>query len=434
MSGGTLAHAISSVLSIALLTSGGSSPVNWQPGAHGYAVAEVQAQLGVLGFNPGPVTGEMSPRVVQSADEYAAAFGIKRRVPWTQQLDETIQAIGTVPTDTQGALVLSVEDDLAKLGFDSAPLSRQSSAQITSAVKAFQHQVGLPGTGTLTSSTLASLAHWTAVRTTASAHWPYQAQPGDSLSLLAWAAKLPPAGFEAANNEHGTLVEQGQIIHWTTKTVRTVPRTHPSPTSPPPPSTPPAAPNSGTTAILANIRPVSDLVVMMPDSNQVNSLLGAEAGTRITVDVAISGEWAELHAGLVKALVQAGNGVAVTGYSGKNLNALPRWGVLQELNWAVHAARAATGQTPTFLFTLPRPDQTVSKVAQSLNLVPMSAQVVVRGTAFASNTATQLEQALLGHPNQAVVLQGSVDWPALFRNLNAQHFVFESLGQIWAGQ
>ncbi len=434
MSGGTLAHAISSVLSIALLTSGGSSPANWQAGAHGYTVAEVQSQLGVLGFNPGPVTGQMSPQLLQSADEYASAFGVKRRVPWAQQLDATIHAMGTVPTVTQGALVLSVEDDLGKLGLDSAPLTGQSAARLTAAIKAFQQQVALPQTGTLTAPTLASLAHWTAVRVTASHHWPYQAQPGDSLSLLAWAAQLPAVGFEAANNEHGTSVDQGQPIHWATKTITTPPS--PPPKSPTKPSslTPPSSPTPGTTAVLANIRPVSDLVVMTPDASQVNSLLDAEAGTRVSVDVAVTGEWAELHPGLVKALQQAGNDIAVTGYSGKNLNVLPRWGVLQELNWAVHAVRSSTGQSPTFLFAVQRADPVVIQAAGSLNLVPMSAQAVVHGSSALSATTAQLQQALLAHPNQTVALQGAVDWPVLLRDLNSQHFVFESLSQIWAGQ
>lgn len=434
MSSGTLAHAISSALSIALLTSGGSSPANWQAGAHGYVVAQVQAQLGVLGFNPGPVTGRMAPQLLQSADEYASAFGIKHQVPWAQQLNATIQAMGTVPTVTQGALVLSVEDDLAKLGLDSAPLTGQSSAQLTAAIKAFQQQVSLPETGTLTASTLASLAHWTAVRVTASHHWSYQAQPGDSLSLLAWAAQLPVAGFEAANNEHGTSVDQGQSIHWTTKVVHIPPSSPPKRSTKPSSPTPPPTSSPGTTAVLANIRPVSDLVVMMPDANQVNSLLDAEAGTRVSVDVAVTGEWAELHPGLVKALEQAGNDVAVTGYSGKNLNTLPHWGVLQELNWAVHAVRSSTGQPPTFLFAVPRVDPAVSRAAGSLNLVSMSAQVVVHNTAATASTTDQVQQALLGHPNQTVALEGAVDWPVLFRDLNGQHFVFESLSQIWAGQ
>lgn len=429
MAAASLSQAISTVLSIALVTSGGTSGQSWRIGEMDYQVAVIQAQLGVLGFDAGPVTGEMTGRTLKSADEYVATFGLRNKSSLGAQLGDTIALMGTVPASAHGALILSVEADLKSLGLYAGPLDGQWSPRLGQAVRAFQNRVGQSQTGTLTAATLSEVAHWTAVAVAASHHWPYQAQSGDTLALLAWAAHLPFTGFTRANNSHGTEVLAGQAIQW-----RTAKPPAPQASKPPAPAPPPPAAASAPTGVLANLDPVSDLVLVQPTTSEVNALITAESTNSASIDVALTGQWALLHPDLVKALAQLGNEIAVTGYTGQSLNSLPPWGVTQELNWAVHAVSAETGTAPTFLLSMQKPLPSVDTAAHGANLVVMSPSLALPAGSSPASTTGAVEQALLGHANQIVALTGAVDWATLFQQLAAKHFVFETLGQIWANQ
>ncbi|MCL5115987.1 MAG: polysaccharide deacetylase [Firmicutes bacterium] len=435
MAAANLLQAVSSLLSVALLTSGGGSPASWSIGQEGYAQAEIQAELGVLGFNPGPVTGRVSEQMLKSADEYVATFGLQKNASFQSQLSATIHEMGTVPSGAHGALVLSVESDLSTLGLYHGTLNGQWSQSLTDALSTFEHQIGQANTQSLTASTLTTLAHLTAVAVTARHHWAYQAQPGDSLALLAFAAHLPYQGFALANNLHGTSLWAGQTINWKTAKAK-APATTPAKSAPPPSAA--ASPGGGgsstSTGVLANLKPVADLVVLDPSPSDVKALAAAEAAANVTVDVSVSGQWALLHAHLVKALAQLGNELAISGYSGDNLNALPKWGVTQELTWGVHAMASASGTAPTFYIGVEAPNATVTSVADGLNLVAMAPNTVVGEGRSVSGTTAALQAALLAHPNRVVEITGSVNWTALFAGLKAKHFVFETLGQIWANQ
>ncbi|NMP23332.1 peptidoglycan-binding protein [Sulfobacillus harzensis] len=430
-----LGHVMSSILSIALVTSGGGSANFWQVGHSGYTVAEIQADLGVLGFNAGAVNGRVSGSLLQAADDYAAAFGLQSKAGIKTDLAVTLKVLGTVPSGTHGTVVLAVESDLKTLGLYHGPLNGQWSSALETAIKSFQTKLGQPGDGVLSAATLQNIAHLTAVRVTAQHHWSYQAQAGDTLRALAFAAGLPYQGFLNANNEHGSSLWAGQTIHWTTASAKpSKPAQSPSPTAPnhkSPPSSPtlPASPPS--TGVLANLKPVADLVLLNPRTAEVRALIRAEESAHVSLDVSVSGQWALTHANLMQTLSRLGNELDLSGYSGENLNQLPGWGVQQELSWGMAAFQKSTGSAPTFLIMRAQPNQTVKQDADKLHLVAMAPNQVIR--AQKQRTATTIA-ALLAKPNQVVEVTVPLNWSGLFHTLKGKGFVFETLGQIWAGE
>lgn len=432
-----LAGTISSILSVALLTSGGSPAKSWQIGQTGYPIAEVQAQLGVLGFDSGPVTGRVSRQLLKAADRYVTSFGIRPKQPLEMQLSGTLTAMGTVPQSAHGPLILAVESDLMQLGLYHGALHNVWSQSLTQAVKSFDSKVGVASTVGLTSVNLTALAHWTSVAVAARHHWFYVAQPGDSLDLLAWAARLPVSGFSEANHVHGGTLAVGQPIRWIVNLpVPRTPHSTPLHSSAPASSSPPSPSHSAspTTAVLANIKPVSDLVLMNPDAEQVQSLLTAQAVAGQPLDVAVAGDWALIHPGLIKSLAKAGDEIAITGYTTANLNTLPAWGVSQELRWSVGVMKSELGAVPTFLVTPVAADSTVVEAANRVHATPMSAAVLVPSMASAPAQTTAVIKALLAHANEIVAVSGNLDFTKLFQKLSSEGFVFETLGQIWAGE
>lgn len=436
MATGTLLQSVGSILSIALLTSGGGSSTQWQLGQSGYTIAQVQAELGVLGFNVGPVSGHVTRPMISGAAQYVTTFGMQQGATFDAQLAQTIQDMGTVPDGSHGALVLAVQDDLKILGLYHDSLNGQWSSALSTAIDQFQSRAGLSTTHTLTAQTLASLAHLTAVHVTAANHWSYRAQSGDSLRALAFAAGLPYQGFARANNQHGSSLWAGQRIAWKTARVKahTAAPTSPS-TTPGNASSTTGSPGSGVaTGVLANLQPVSDLVVLNPTASEAESLAQAESSGHMTVDVSVTGQWALLHPQLIKSLSSLGNELAISGYTGKNLNLLPKWGVDQELTWSVHVLASEVGTSPTFVIGGAAPNATVRATADKLNLVAMSPSLVLRAGPSPSEAANQTASALLDHLNQVVAIQGPINWSRLFSVLTSHHFVFETLGQIWANQ
>lgn len=429
-----MAQAIGSILSVALLTSGGGPAKHWQVGDTGYRVAEVEAELGVLGFDAGPVNGRVSQRMLQGADDYVAAFGLLAHRSVRTDLKKTIKAMGTVPGGTHGTLVLAVENDLRMLGLYHGPLNGQWSSQLKTAIQTFDHKMGQPADGTLSPSILTLIAHMTAVRVTARHHWAYQVRPGDTMSSLAFASGLSYQGFLNANHQHGAQLDVGQTIHWHTarhvssKTSRSpsTPRDSKSPTSSSSPSQ-----SGSSTGVLADLKPISDLVVYNPSASDVHSLMAAEEKAHVSVDVAVSGQWALTHPTLMHTLSRLGNELDLNGYSGQSLNSLPAWGVKQELTWGVHAFQDSLGRAPTFIISTAPPNSTVKSAADALKLVTMSPSEVLTSK---KNRTERALAALLSHPNRVVEVSEPLDWPRLFRDLKAKSFVFETLGQIWAGE
>lgn len=428
-------HSVGTLLSMALLTSGGGTHQVLNTNKPGYTVAQVQADLGVLGFSPGPITGRLSESVWQSLDVYASTFGLKSSQNFSSQLSDFLNRMGTVPQSAHGPVIEAVEQDLKMLGIYQGPLRSRWSVRLADAVLTLQREMGLPGTGTLTSTTLTDLAHLAAVSVTAHHHWTYYAQPGDTLLELALAAHLSYSGFARANNAHGTELFVGQLVHWATNSapgpkghVKPV-RQEPKPTAPPPPS----ASHGNGGGVLANLKPISDLILVNPNAAQATAIISAEQAVTDRIDVAVSGQWALMHPTLVKELAGLGNGLAIDGYSGVDLNLLPMWGVQQELSWARKVVTAETGTAPTFLFTLDDPSDMVVRVASETALIPIAADEIVTGTQTGPATKA-LAQALLNHSEETIATSAPVDWSALFQYLDQHQFVFETLRQIWAGQ
>ncbi len=432
-------HAVGTLLSVALLTSGGGAHQAWRNGEQGYGVAQLQAELGVLGFSPGPLNGHLTERVWQSMDSYASTFGIHASQSLASQVSETLTEMGTVPQSARGPVIGAVQQDLTILGVYKGPISAHWSAAMAHAVMALQRQVGLPTTGALTATTLTTLAHLAAVSVTARHRWKYYAQPGDTLVTLAYAAHLSYPGFARANDAHGSELLAGQLVRWTTRPPsprKRVKKPAHQARATPPPSPPPAhaAPSTGTdSGVLANLKPLADLVLVNPGTTQALALMAAEQTVANRIDVAVSGQWALMHPALIKELTVLGNGLAIDGYSVANLNSLPVWGVRQELSWSRNILTSETGTAPTFVFTLANPNAMVVAAASQTRLIPVAADDVVSGRK-ASATTMSLEQALLSHNEQTVAVSGPVNWTALFQYLGRHQFVFETLGQIWAGQ
>ncbi len=430
-----MAHAISSILSVTLLTSAGSPASHWQIGEKGYRVAEVQAQLGVLGFDAGSVDGQVSERMLQATDDYVAAFGLLPKTPVRTDLTKTIQALGTVPSGTKGTLVLAVENDLRILGLYSGPLNGQWSPQLKRAIGGFDKKMGQPTDGTLSAHILSLIAHMTAVRVTARHHWAYRVRPGDTMSSLAFASGLPYQGFAAANNQHGAQLDVGQTIHWRTASPASPKksRAHSIPggtkSSAPSSSTPPQS--GGSTGVLSNLKPISDLVVYNPSATEARALIQAEQSDNVSVDVAVSGQWALTHPTLMHTLSRVGNELDLNGYSGQRLNSLPAWGVKQELSWGLHAFQDSLGRAPTFVISDAAANTTVTSAADALKLVIMNPNDVITS---GPNVTQKTETALLSQPNRVVEVSKPLNWSELFRDLKAKSFVFETLGQIWASE
>ncbi len=427
-----LSSTIAALMSAALLTSGGAPGHHWQLGQSGYAVARVQTQLGVLGFYPASVNGRVDRALLRAADSYVTRFGVGGSAPLTNQFSHPLAASGTVAKENIGPLTDAVEEDLRILRLYRGSMDRPWSSTIGQAVVTFQRRVGLSPSGSLTTKTLSALAHWTAVAVAARNHWRYVVMPGDSWSLLAWASDLPQSRLAAANGDN---LVAGQAIDWA---LAQPARQSPHPSSPPgnstPPSTslPPPAGSKAVVGVLANIRPISDLVLLNPNLQEVQSLCTAESRDKVAVDVAVEGEWALTHLTLVNELAKLGNTVAITSYSGANLKTLPAWGVHQELTWARQALGGLLGAFPQFLLTPSGDGETISAEAGRLHLVPITPAITLSLGSSAGANANTVAEALLRHPNQVVATQGPINWMRLFSHLSARRFVFETLAQIWS--
>ncbi|MCY0880285.1 MAG: hypothetical protein OWU84_15285 [Firmicutes bacterium] len=428
------------LLSLALVSSAGNSAQPWQLGASGYAVAKTQADLGMLGYDVGPVTGVMNERTLSQAARFEAAFGVSPGA-LDARLATTVRSMGAVTGPLQGPVVLALESDLAQLGLYAGPYATRETPALSQALEQARQNLGLPATASISGTLLSAIAEATAIRVTARHDWTYRAQPGDTLSFLAWAAGLPLAGFERANPSPGNRVQVGQLIRWEVlapppvvpkKTKTTPPASRTQKSSPSRPISTSTLPP--VTGVLANLKPVSDLVVMNPTSKEASALIAAEDSSHEAVDVDVAGEWAVTHPQLMNALKALGNEIAISGYTGANLDALPRWGIAQELSWAQRAVAAEVGTPPTYLILAHRPTPSVRALASRDNLIIMTPSVVILSSHSTRRTTAQVAAALLTHPNQIVVVNAPVRWRELFRELRRHHFVFETLGQVWASE
>ncbi len=425
---------VAAMLSLALLTPSASAQPIFNLSTSGTTVAQLQGELDVMGYNAGPVTGHVNDQTLSAAAQFATQFGLVQRQSFQNQVSMALLSINPWPTQWHGTALLAVQDWLTSWKLYHGPLNGQMTRTTGTALKTMLARLGIKSS-TMTASDMELMAHLEAVRLAFGQHWVYVAQPGDELSQIAFSIGMPLSRLKALNSAHGGILWVGETVHWYGQR-----QTQPKKSAPAAQSTSsvssahvsPAPPIS--TGVLTNIRPVAALVIANPNQIQVKSLIAAQAQSPSpvpTVDVSVSGQWALMHAGLVKQLEIMGDEVDLTGYSGMPLNQLPQNATEQELTWATSAFRALNETVPTFVVGPWIPTVSDKSAATALNFVMMTPSVVV------STSSVKCLDDLLTHPQGVVVAQGQAipkNFSQFFRTLRSSHFAFLSLGQIWAQQ
>lgn len=429
-----LSSTVGTLLSMVLLGSTGPSPVAKNPGQSGFIVASIQSQLQMLDLYSEPVTGRVSHGMLMSLAHYVTVSS--RPTAWVHALGVSVASTHYTRSNAPGSLEVSLERDLATLGLYKGPIQGRWSVALGRSLTRFDTEVGLPSRELVDPKTLSQLAHWTAVAITAQHRWPYRVEAGDTPKLLAWAAGLSQQTFLNINRIANRHLSLGQAIVWNTRarTPRKKPHSKDHHTKSSANPNPPASSSSpGTVGVLANIQPVANLVLLEPDAAEVSTLVQAQSRAK-GVNVAVTGSWALTHQKLMQEMVGVGIAIAVTGYSGVDLNTLPKSGVVQELTWAVDAVKESSGQTPSFVVLTGKPNATVVDVCKANGLTPLTPSVMVKPSPSVVDETALVKRALLTHPNQMVGVTQALDFKTLFKSLFSHHFIYETFGQIWAGE
>jgi peptidoglycan/xylan/chitin deacetylase (PgdA/CDA1 family) len=423
---------IQTLLAVALVTGGAQShPAGFaQPGD----VAQVQALLAVLGQRQNPVTGSIGARTWHELAEVTTRWGGWHTGTWATHLAELVAHRERTPAELSRQATLAVANDLHQLGLYTGPSTAQWSSALEQAWQQFLRHPSTDGHQASFGQDLVALANAAAVRASFIHHWRYPVGSKTSLTWIAWAAGTSVASLRAANHLSTTTTE---IAVPTVLRIAAVnppaaakPRSAEVPSHrvvSPPPTTPATVTVTG---VFANLRPLADLVDLNPSTRVATALIKAETRGHVTITVGVSGMWALTHRNLLRRLARAGNRIVTTGYTGRDVNRLPRWGVHQELSWAHAALASVLGTSPRYLVTRAPLKAQAQSVAAQLDFVPLAASV-----ATTSVSPTTVGRLLLQHTNQIVVEQGAfTEWATLFHWLGDHHFVFETPGQIWASK
>lgn len=435
--GYSTASLLAALLSLALVSHGSPADPVLTASSPGITVAEFQSSLLGLGYDPGPISGQMDPETLMAAASFATQYGVSSKKTIVAEAASRFQQTTTSPRRWSPALTLNAQVWLQRWHLYSGPLSGRLNQATQKALVAFLKQMGL-STKSFTARDLRLLMHLETIRLAYNNHWVYRAEPGDSLSQIAFSINMPGSQLQALNPEHQGVLWVNQVVKWSGLPKTT---TNPSPrtnTTSHHSSTPPSSASTTsapiTTGVLSNIRPVAALVILNPTTRQLQDLIQSQERTKKpipTLDVSLSGQWALLHASLVKTVVRLGDEVDISGYSGTSLVTLPPSAIGQELTWARRAFGDVLGTVPSFLVGSYTPSAALTAKASALGFIPMSPTVILR------KGSTKLNQTLLAHPEGIVVVTGAAiprHFLALFKRLATQHFVFLNLGQIWAQQ
>jgi peptidoglycan hydrolase-like protein with peptidoglycan-binding domain len=456
---------LASVISLSLMAPGSLTP-SQVSGQDPVAVAGIQSSLDVLGMNAGPINGDLSRTTYQSAENFLTQFGQSPGESLLSHLQRIVSSLPALGPDVSGASVVAVQSWLLSWHLYSGPVNGRMTKLTDAAIRKFQSLVGLPATGQVNGPTLESIAHLAVVRQAYLRHWAYAAQAHDRMSEIAWATGVSLKRLEADNPAHGTVLWVGQIVRFRPplsaqtaspasqkavlpvgagkkeRTVSPVAGSVPSghPLRKPhknaaakvlPTAAPAGSPPSQ--GIYSNLQPIAALILYDPNERGVTALLQAqEEYPHNLVDVAVTGEWVLNHPEQMQKLEHSGNEVIMDGYTGVSLNSLPAWGIRQEVQWSVKAFEETGVQTSAFI-SQPSPFSSPSDAALgSLNVLPMSPAETV-GPIHWQNT---LVDGLLQHPEgvmgSAFVPQSAAVWTNFFGALAPHHFIFLTLGQIWA--
>lgn len=422
---------ISSVLSLSLVMQGAPSSPSLNPGVSGFQVAQLQSTLDALGFNAGPVTGTVNAQTLTAAAAFTTQFGPSTNRSIYARAPNRLSAIGTLPSNAAGPTIVAVQSWLSGWHLYHGALNGKANASLALAVAQFQKQVGLPQSGHLNGTTLRMMSHLQSVKVIHMNGWSYHAMSGDTLTTLAFATGVSVSQLKNANIVHNGNLWQGQVVHWKRIVHASSPSSsaHSSTHSTAQPSSSPSS--DPLTGPYSKLDPSAALVVMNPSTSAIRRLIKAEAsmhGLHGGPDVVVTGEWLLNHARLARSLQKAGNEVDTAGYSGTDLNTLPGWGVRQELTWSRTIFRSTFHQAPAFLVTPWTLRSSVVATASTMGLVAMNPSKIFSGSATRA-----LDQTLLSSPSGIIAINDpSVRWKTLLTSLANHHFVFLTLGQIWA--
>ena len=439
---------VATILSLALLTPAGSNHPALNAGGKGVLVAQLQADLDLLGYNAGPVTGIVNGQTLNAVDQFVTQWGLAAHTQLSQQVVKELDAIQPWPTPWHGTSLLAVQDWLSGWGLYQGSLSGQWNTATQNALEKFLHDAGIQNSG-LSTADLSLMAHLEAIRVAYLHHRTYHAQPGDQLSQIAWTINMPISTLQTLNPAHGSVLWINQVVHWTKAISSPVSqkRRRPSTKASGGIKAPQGKAKSQTaknpavssptpvgTGVFSNIRPVAALVLANPSLTQIQSLIEVQSvwkGPIPLLDVAVSGQWALLHPEWIKKLSQMGDEVDVTGYSGIALNQLPKAAATEELNWVTQAFRIIGDPVPTFVVGPWVPSVADKEAAAALNFSLMTPTTVV------SASPSACLNALLRNPQGIVVATSNAiphNFQNFFETLTGDHFSFLTLGQIWAQQ
>ncbi|HBQ95643.1 MAG: polysaccharide deacetylase family protein [Firmicutes bacterium] len=445
---------VASALSLSLLASSGTNTLQFY-GSDPVSVASLQANLDVLGFNAGAPDGHISKASYKAMATFVTQFGQKSSEPINIQVAHIVQSLPDLGTHLSGASILAMQSWLSSWHLYHGPLNGQSSTALIHALNVFQRDVGIPETNQFNGETLATLAHLAVVRQAAVHHWRYTAEPGDQMRELAWAAQIPLKQFESMNTQHNQTLWVGQVVHFSksTKVLHSLPRPNHEPQRSGPtrkrvaqPRTPTHSHSSrnsskttvsppASTGVLSNIQPIAAFTVYNVPSVSLAALLQSQKSyPHDLINIAVTGQWAVNHSALMRQLGQSGNEIIISGYTGVPLNQLPGWGIRQEIQWSQKAIEETTGNKPVFVSQSEPFNSTARNDMSALNVISQSPDVM----APSPWSSAKMVSLLLAHPDQIVGTNAcptnAAGWQRFFGQLQRHHFVFLSLGQIWAGE
>ena len=119
-------------------------------------IQQAQARLAQLGFDPGPLDGQLGPRTAAALRQLQAIYGL----PESGRIDRaTLSALTLDQGSPDTALIRHVQARLRHTGFDPGPVDGRLGLRTAVALRQFQASHGLGVTGKVDDETLAALAN-----------------------------------------------------------------------------------------------------------------------------------------------------------------------------------------------------------------------------------------------------------------------------------
>ena len=130
---GISASLIATVLSMSLMASGTATPLQLKE-TDPVAVASLQANLDVLGFNAGAPNGHISASTYQAMTKFVTQFGQRSSEPINVQVAHIVRSLPDLGTHLSGASILAMQSWLARWRLYHGALNGQSSTVLIHAV------------------------------------------------------------------------------------------------------------------------------------------------------------------------------------------------------------------------------------------------------------------------------------------------------------